>query len=152
MAAGDLITLDYQFEVNGLLFGPDTDIGIDRGAGGVGGLFDATAKSQDTDLSHAPGAVGGRDYADVRVVTFALSVRRPTAALSMTTAMSVVEAFNPASADVELHGQWPGLGRFYLLGRTRGVQVNTSRIAQRDVRMLATFVAQDPTIHTIEES
>lgn len=148
MAAGDLVVADFQFELRGTLFGPGTPFAMRRESWSGMGL--PSIKTQDVGLDHRDGAVGGRDLYESRRLTWALSVRGESRDAAVATASLALVAFARSSADLALHGQLPGWGRFYLMGRPRGCVMSLARIAMRQIDLFATFDALDPTIHPVD--
>lgn len=149
MAAGDLITGDYQFELRGLLMGEGTSYRMRRGS--PQGLGVPDTKTQDTALAHAHGSVGGRDHLGVRTLTFELFVTQPDADAAWALLPPVIEAWAPSSTDLPLHFRVPGLGHLSVSGRPRGLVVNSEMVVAGRLDMLATFVALDPTVHSIPD-
>lgn len=147
MAAGDLVVADFQFELRGVLFGPGTPFKMRRNSWEGMGL--PAVKSQDVDLNHHHGSVGGRDFYAPRRLTWALMVRESSQSAAITKANDAMVAFAVSSTDLPLYGQLPGWGRFRVTGRPRGCVMNLSRIALGRVELFATFDALDPTIHTV---
>jgi hypothetical protein len=150
--AGELITADGQFELRALLFGEGTNI-INR-PGSPKGLGTTAFKTNDVALGHADGSYGGPEYRGVRLVTWELSIHRSSGDEAMTDALAINAAFDVSSVDLELHGQLPTLGRFYLNGRPRGATLIPLILNPQvgHIEMMCEFAALDPTIYDPDES
>lgn len=149
MAAGDLITADWQWELDGLLFGPGTDITIRRNVrGSLAGLGALRPDNQDVDLAHADGVFAGTDHKPLRLITWALQIVKDTEAAAINRAFEVAAVFD-ATSDKELHGQLPGKGRIYLTGRPNGAEMDLRQTVLGIVELFAEFRATDPTINEV---
>lgn len=148
MAAGDLITADWQLELRAVLMGATSVYQLDDRTG-ITGLGEPPAKTADTDLAHADGAYGSRDYRSTRIITVGLFIHRATPALAMTSLATLKAAWAPATTDIPLHLRLPGLGHVSLTGRPRELDVSITRLKFGRVDCLGTFVALDPTITTV---
>ena len=103
MAAGDLITADWELEFNDLLIGGDTDFSV----ASVEGLLDFDVRTSDRELLRRHGLHAGDDFLSGRTVTVAVEVYNET---SLDSAMqSFLEAFVPASGELGLAMQLPGI-------------------------------------------
>lgn len=144
MAAGDLITLDWQLELRGLLMGAGTPWRTDQP--GWGGLGHPGVQTADVDLDQAAGVYPGRDYLAARTLTFPL-LWRGTPAEVMDGLTTLLAAWQPSLAtDLPLHAQTPGWGRWMVTGRPRGLAEDLSRARVGIGRALATFFCPDPAI------
>ena len=144
MAAGDMITDDYQFEVDGVLYG--------AGAGIWGndevpwtGFIGSEVRDQDTDLTQADGGVAATDTNPAKALTMPISTAqaRLTEAEAFAAARALEVAWS-AGQDKELHFQLGGVHEHYE-GRTRGCVIDLTYVAQGVVRALVKFKANDPT-------
>lgn len=139
MPAGDLVVADWTGEIRSTLL-PS----FDRNSAilGLGNLV----KNQDVDLTAGAGSYGGTDRAASRIITIPVILKG--------TASSVGSAFKTlndttwalSTTDIPLHLQLPGIGKFYVNGRPRGVGEDLSNAGEGLIRCLLTFVALDPTI------
>lgn len=144
MPAGDLITADYQFELDGVLYGAGAST-WDNDEMPWTGFFGLEVRDQDTELNLVDGGVAASDTNPSRVVTMPISTARalltPEEAFAAADALEVAWS---ADGDKELHFQLGGSHQ-YLLGRARGASIDVSLVAQGVVRALVKFKANDPT-------
>lgn len=151
MAAGDLITSDGQYEVNGLLMG-DATIHIDQA--GVTGWDDVAVAASDTNRDLSPGASSGYDSEEARMVRVPLLIVADDEAAARAELRLVQTAWTAGGfTDVQLHRQVAGQ-REYLVGRTRGCAPVLTRggLASGLIPVLCSFFANDPTIHEVLSS
>lgn len=143
MAAGDLITADWEVELQGLLMGgtspfiirrfkpwsaPTVDAG-DRGRGGRGGL------------------VAGRDLPRGRNVPLELYIDAGTESADLAARTDLAAAWGLVDVDVPLVWQEDGI-KWRLNGRPRLADSDLAARVPTECR----FVATDPTIYTNVES
>lgn len=144
MAAGDLLTDDWQFELYAVLYGRGTDVLIDDP--GVDGLGSPDAKTQDVDLDNADGVFGGPDYLQLRVVTIPVLIAVPSdPAAAMTDLADLRDAWAPVTDDIPLAIQLPG-GKFIVNGRPRSLKPDLTEMSSGMIRALLRFDCPDPTI------
>lgn len=140
MAAGDLVTTDFHLELRGHLLGPGTRYHFD---GPWGGLFPAVKANDRADTS-ADGGAAGVDRLDVRVLTFPVGFGGPGGPSdAMDDLRALAVAWRRSQGDEELWGQLPGLGRFRVWGRPRGLAEDLTMLKAGEGRALATFAAVD---------
>jgi len=145
MPAGDLITTDYQLEINALLLGAGTDYQVDPT--GVTGLGLPQTKTADTAYDGRDGSAGSTDFLDVRIISVPIRILGETPEAAYDDFLALLGAWAPArdAVDVELHIQLPGLGHIYFNGRPRGVTEDLSQLKNSDIGALCRFDALDPT-------
>jgi hypothetical protein len=95
MAAGDLITQDYQYEYNSLLIGWNTDYDVEE----LAGLFGfPSVRSSTEDAFGMHGGTPGRHYLPSRVFTVSLNIHGITDDESFATLKyEITKAFGPRS-------------------------------------------------------
>jgi len=150
MAAGDLLTANYQIEVDGVLYGTGATVwSNDEKA--WSGFFGSGVRDQDTTLALADGEVAATDTNPARVLTMAFTTAgaNRTEAQAYTDATSLDAAWN-AGGDTVLHYQLPGIGHCSIAGRTRGALIDMELAPQGVVRALCTFKACEPTITVVD--
>lgn len=145
MADGDLVVADYQAEIRTTLLGATTTCLFDRSTP-ISGLGNSV-KDQDVDLAHGDGGYAGTDRVASRIITLPILIRTGVAS----TAGAAFKTLNDttwakSATDLTLYMKLPGLGKFYLTGRPRGVAEDFSNIDRGLIRCLLTFVANSPTI------
>lgn len=144
MAAGDLVVDEYHLELRGLLHGPGTRFHWDGPWSGFG----LTMKTSDVDLEQADGAYSGRDFLASRVLTFPVGWGGHGPEDVMLDFSELLEAWRPSREDdLELWAMLPGWGRFYVVGRPRGLTEDLTMLKSGEGRALLTFQANDPTIY-----
>lgn len=143
MPAGDLLTADWQVELQGLLMGAGTSYRI--APPGVQGLAVPSVKSNDTNLAHTHGSYAGKDYYGPRLITVPLRWGGAGQATAMNNLATLVDAWEPVAADVEIWFRWPGWGEFYFVGRPRGCEESPALLKAGEMAAMCTFVALDPT-------
>jgi hypothetical protein len=144
--AGDLITLDYQVELRGLLMGKGTTFGIGPVPQMIEGLGTPRPKTADLDYTDADGAYGGKDRRDVRVVTVPLVIRETTSALAMTRLDELNDAWDVSIVDIPLYVRLPGWGKFHVNGRPRGLTADLGGVQWGAIEAMGTFYCPTPTI------
>lgn len=146
MPAGDLLTADYQAELQGLLIGAGTQLEIIPP--GITGLAKPAPKTADVPLDEAPGSYGSPDQPADRPITISFAINGTDAADAMGLLDDVNDAWAETAADVELHLQLPGWGHVFYEGRPRGVLEVLEHLHTGVIYCLGTFVALDPTRNT----
>lgn len=144
MPAGDLITKDDQYEVNGFLIGDDT---VHLGEAGVTGWDDEASDSSDAGRDLADGASSGFDSAgplDIRVPALIVAVDEAAARAELKLLKAAWRS--GGYTDVELHRQVAG-SHEYVVGRTRGCTPVMTMVRDGMIPVLCHFFANDPTIH-----
>lgn len=142
--AGELLTLEWQVELDGMLLGAGTDVLIAEE--GIGGLGVPAPKTSDVELAHADGAWLGTDLGGTRVVTVPFFIAAtPHYAAQLFDELAALWA--PKTATSELHMLLPGFGHLWVRGRPRGLVDDLSRLRSGVVTALGTFFCGDPTIY-----
>lgn len=131
-------------EIDALLTGSGTPFEID--VPGIRGLGNPPAKTSDSVLGGRDGSYAGPDYTSSRVLSIPYKIGGGTAADAMNDLATLMGAWTPAAADVELHFQLPGWGHFFVSGRPRGLDEDLVHLKSGEIAALATFHALDPTI------
>lgn len=151
MAAGDLITGIYQWELDAVLFGDTTatDIVAVKGYGPV-------VRAVSTPRTLEAGSVPGIDSAGPLDIEFDLEIWAPgdpTTAGATLVALAAAFAAHTADRDlVELHGWFPGVGRHKLYGRPMGLDfVITETLTRGFQPATARFTALDPIAVAVTE-
>ena len=148
MAAGDLITADWQLELDGYLMGAgqtwDNDEGPWTGVVGLG------VRAKDAEYDLADGDVLGTDTNPARLFTAPLIAHKLTVSDTFQQAEDLEALWSASATNQELHLQLPGLGHRYLVGRPRGAAIDLALVRTGTVRALVTFKAGDPTLYTVE--
>lgn len=141
MAAGDLITADYQVELRGTMWGDRTTSWVQAQ---IGGLLIPTVRSQDVALDHRDGAAGGLDTLGPRLVTIPML-------LDGSILLSTVEKWLPsARTDIPLHIRLPVFGHISMMGRPRGLVESVMSLDDGGtIAVMARFEALTPTITTV---
>lgn len=149
MAAGDLVTADYQIELRTTLMGAATDYPISRNRGSISGLIDVSVKQAETPFAHADGSfVGGQAYQEARTATFSLLVQGDTESDVGDNLETMRTVWAPASAALPLYFQLPGFGKRYVNGWPLGFVPDMDNMKFKIVPILASFRITDPTIYT----
>lgn len=148
MAAGDLLDsstpLKKQVEIQGLLTGDGTDfIIVPPGISGLG--TPSSTKTADAELDGTDGAYASPDRMPVRILLFPYQVLNPDDPdEAMVRALDLATAWEPVTADVELHLQLRGWGHVYFTGRPRGCPLDLERIDEGSITGIAEFHALNP--------
>ncbi len=153
MAAGDLITGDYEIEFRGLLTGGDTGAALVQ----IEGLVDLpSVRSADQILLRRHGAHPGDDFVDARSIVLTYELHADSSAGFAELVQDMQTAFAPGGAEIPLVFQIPGLAG----GEKAQVWARCKR-RQLPVALdwfyripTATFelVATDPLIYSASES
>lgn len=145
MPAGDLVVADWQYEIRTTLMGDGSDFPLDRDRRrSYTPLGDVSVKAQDVVLSSGDGSYAGADRKGPRIFTLPL-VYVGTSANCGLAIQTMETAWAPSTTDITLHGRIPGVGKFVVNGRPRGLAVDFANMDFGEIRFLATFVALDPT-------
>jgi len=151
MPAGDLIVADYQFELREHLAGDGCD--WDNTEQGWSDPTGGEVVGSDAQRTLADGVSAGFDRSGP--IVFTASLWTPNCyddAEAWDLVSELREAWAPSGyADLELHMQLPGLGHCWLLGRPRGVQVDTARIREGVAFAMVTFLGVDGRLHFPDE-
>lgn len=120
MSAGDLITRDGQYELNGLLLNDKiTDNDTLRVVHTIG-LFDLPEmKISDSELQDDHGGSVGRDLLTMRRITMDLAIMATTKSNLYTKIREVAAAFQPQETLVSFVFQRAGIGKMWLPVRPR---------------------------------
>ena len=146
MAAGDYITADDQYEVNGHLIGDST---VHLGESGVTGWDDQTVSASDRDRDLGAGASSGFDSAgslDIKVPVLIVAVDEAAARAELALLKAAWKA--GGFTDVQLHRRVAGV-REYVVGRTRGCTPVMTMVRDGMIPVLCHFFANDPTVHEV---
>ena len=149
MAAGDLITADWELEYNGLLVGADTDYPVAQ----ISGLLDLPdIKSGDQDRLRRNGLHAGDDFLGGRSVSVTFEVYADTDSEFETAMENLLNATAPGGPEVGLAFQLPGVADgnkavVFARPRKRSVQMDTSYL-YRIPTVLLEFFAVDPRIYS----
>jgi hypothetical protein len=144
MAAGDLLTNDWQLELRGLLMGYGTSYQF--GAAGIGGLH-GTAKVRQVSLAHDDGSYAATDLLTERIITVPITILGSSPSNTMDLFDALETAWAPGE-DVELHGQLPGWNHWKVTGRSRPAASDWSQLRASVIEGLYEFHALDPAITT----
>ena len=141
MAAGDLITDDYQVELRGTLWGDRVTSWVQAQ---IGGLLVPSVRSQDVPLDHRDGSVGGLDTLGPRIVTIPML-------LDGSVLLDTIEQWLPSRySDIPLHLRLPIFGHISMMGRSRGLVESVMSLDDGGtIAVLARFEALTPTITTV---
>lgn len=144
----DLLTLDYQWQLEGTLYGCGSNgVSLQDGQS-IDGLGVPDTKTQDVEYFGRDGVKPNPDYQQLRVVTIPAIIRIGTAnanvAAVWTSYTNLCNAWVPVAASVSLAFQLPGFGKFHLNGRPRGVKGDLSRGNRGVIHALLRFDAVDP--------
>lgn len=143
MPAGDLVVSDYQFEIRSTLLGYGTDYEMERpGPQGLGNRV----KDQDVDLRHDDGSYAGTDRLESRVLTIPIEIAGTASAAGAAFKTLNDTTWAPSATDLQLHMQLPGLGKFSVYGRPRGVLEDMTNADFGIIRCQLYFKMNDPTI------
>ncbi len=152
MAAGDLITADWQMEWRGLLFGPNP-YGITE----VQGLADLPGLvTADRDRLRAHGQIAGDDFLTGRTVEVGFRIEGSSSADTFDQATALAAVTAPGEAESPLVFQIPGVAagtKAYLNARVRARSLPIDRLYQ--VSVLGgrfQFYATDPRLYSLVQS
>lgn len=134
---------DYQASLNGVTIGDGTD--YLWGVANIDGLGNPQAKTADVPLDQQDGAFGSPDYLDVRTLLLHLEIVQATDADAWDALETLKEAWLPATADVDLYVQLPGVGQVFYTGRPRSLEADCALARQGCITVIAQFDALDPT-------
>lgn len=149
MAAGDLISNDYEIELRTTLMGGDTtNFPIDYERGSLSGLVDVVTSQAETPFAHADGSYIGESRDAARTVTIAIVVEGSTATATGDNLETMRTVWAPASAAIPLYFQLPGFGKQYVNGWPLGITADIRNLPFGHVPILASFRITDPTIYT----
>lgn len=120
MAEGELVTLNGQYEWNGLLFNGPLNARPRRVMEKVLGLFEMPElRTNDEELQGDHGAMAGDDLLGARIVTADVAVQAETRAQMYADMQSLANAFQPQSYDTKLVYQKDGIGKKFVWARPR---------------------------------
>lgn len=146
MADGNLITLDYQWQLHDTLYGCGANgVSLDNGKS-IDGLGVPDAKTQDVEYFGRDGSKPNPDYLMPRVVTIPAIIKGGTVSTVWTNFMALTVDWVPRTASTELAFQLPGFGKFKINGRPRGAKADLALGNRGVIRVLLRFDALDPTI------
>lgn len=153
MAAGDLITADWEIEYRGLLSGGDNPIALVQ----IDGLLDLPpVRSADQVLLRRHGAHPGDDFADVRQVVLTFELYGDTEAELAELVEQLQAAYRPGGPEEPLVFRIPGVAggskaQLWCRPRRRKLPIDLSfhrRIPVATIELVAT----DPVLHATAES
>lgn len=148
MAVGDLLTADWQWELDSTsLFGTGQNgVWIQLGQS-IEGLGAPDAKTADVPLYGRDGAAGNPDFNDVRIILIP-ALLRGTPAVTGANMKALAALWAPVEVDVTLALQLPGWGQFYVNGRPRGCKPDTADFNRITglIRTVLRFDCLDPTM------
>jgi hypothetical protein len=150
MPAGDLVTVDFQWELRTALMGAGTNVRAHRRKGGIVGLLDAPGGAAESEYAHADGAFIGEVRRPPRTATFNLVIDdvSPAVAGALLAQQEAVWAATGV-AEEPLHFQLPGYGKRYVNGWPLGtLDVDTTDLVFGVVTFAALFRITNPTIFT----
>lgn len=153
MAAGDLITADWEMEYGGLLIGGDTSYSVAQ----VTGLLDIPdIQSSDRQRLRRHGLIPGDDFLAGRTVTLTLEVYGADESAFNTAVEDLQAAFLPCTDEAPLHFQIPGVagGSKRLLNcrpRRLDLPINLDFFYRLPVATVQ-LVATDPLIYSATQS
>ena len=149
MPAGDLLTEDFDHEVNGYLIGFG---GQDWIVEGLSGWIGHTIRPNDVDYSIEDGGEATLDTKAPRIIRLRLANNPEFVATiedAWTAARALEAAWVSPDADVELHAQFPEDGHVKVVGRCGDLEVDEitgDSVAAGELQAFATFRAMDPEI------
>lgn len=146
MPAGDLVVNDYTLELGGTLLGDGTVYELSYEKGGITGLGVPQPKTNDTDLAHAKGRYAGRDYTAERLITIPFVITGATATATGDSFEVLAGLFAASTVNVPLFIQLPGLGKFKVDGRPRGLTEDLRNLQYGWVEALGYFWCGDPAL------
>jgi hypothetical protein len=142
MAAGDLVTLPWQLELNGVLFGSGTSFVVRE--------FDpwAAAEVRQGELARAQtdGSYPGQDRLGVKLVSARMAITAATDVLEQAARRTLAGAWKPPAANATVPLVWmedDGV-KYALYGKPRLASTQLAPRLYTDAR----FVATDPRIYT----
>lgn len=146
----DLLTRDYQWQLEGTLYGCGSNgVSLENGKS-IDGLGVPDTKTQDVEYFGRDGVKPNPDYAQLRVITIPAIIRigaaNATIAAVWTSYDNLLTAWAPVTASVHLAFQLPGFGKFHVNGRPRGVKGDLSLGNRGVIHALLRFDAVDPTL------
>lgn len=145
MAAGDLITLDGQAEIRGLLLGagsPYPFIGS-----GPDWWSKPAVRAGDIPRPGASGSLATLDLSDVAAITFSVSILAASAVDFVAKRTALALAWGTVSADVDLVFQWGGVKQLRR-GRTRNMAVVPDLVGMgHTASTVLQFIANDPLVY-----
>lgn len=143
---GDLLTKNFQWQLHETLYGCGSGSSSLEYGKTIEGLGVPQAKTQDVDFNLKDGSYANPDYLPIRVITIPAILRASTESAVMTAFKALTLDWTPRTADTDLAMQWPGWGKFYVMGRPRGATADLTRARAGIVRVLLRFDAPTPTI------
>lgn len=153
MAAGDLITSDYEIEFRGLLTGGESDIALVQ----IEGLVDLPpVRSADQILLRRHGAHPGDDFSDVRSIVVTYELHSATAAGFADLVSDLQQAFSPGGVEIPFVFQIPGVAGgakalIWARAKRRQLPVNLDWFYRQPLATIE-LVATDPLLYSASES
>lgn len=148
MTVGDLIAVDYQIELNGLLLGADTAYDLAEAPDGTG-VPDVKADDEQRPLTH--GVVMGRDLMGGRKRAFKVWVFGTSPADAMAKIDVLVGAWAPTDTTQTLVWRLPGTTRIEF-GRPRKCDIDLKWLPQATASASLQWVASDPRQYAAAQS
>lgn len=147
MPDGDLLTLDYQWQLVDTLFGRGAgDTWLQQMGQSIEGLGAPDVKTQDVPYAGRDGSAGNPDFNDVRLITIPAMIRSATPEDATTAFAALQSAWAPVAADVDLTFQLPGPVKPEVHGRPRGFTEDFSLVYRGVIKVLLRFDCLDPTL------
>ena len=145
MAAGDLITVDGQVEIRGLLLGAGTDYPLV--GRGPEWWSKPTVRAGDIARPASDGALATLDLSDAATVVLTVAILADDPADFAAKRTALATAWRTASTDVDLVFRWGGVKQLRR-GRTRNMAVSAELVGVGDTAEAALqFVATDPLVY-----
>lgn len=147
-APGDLLSRDYQFQLDRDLLGCGSQgVSLDN-ATPISGFGVPDAKTQDVVKNFGDGSYANPDLLSMRLITIPV-ILRGAPSTCVTNFKTLTGIWVNYSADIDLAFQLPGWGKFYVMGRPRGAKDDFRVLNRGAIRVLLRFDCPNPTITDI---
>lgn len=147
MTVGDLIAVDYQIELNGLLLGSGTPYDLAEAPDGTG-VPDLKIEDEQRPLTH--GVTFGRDLMGVRKRSWKVWVFGTTPEDAMAKVDALVAAWSPTEAVQQIVWRLPGTTRLEY-GRPRKCDIDLKWLPQATAAASLQWVSSDPRQYGLDE-
>lgn len=149
MAAGDLITRNYQYEFNGILMGSNTAYTVE----GLEGLWAMPElRTADIERNDAHGDIPGEDLMGPRTLEADIKVTADTQIAMETAMMAVAKAMRPRTDEAEFVWQRPGQVKKFVKCRPRKRSFPSNfEMARGLATGSVVLYAPDPVIYSLAE-